>query len=399
MPIRPRLARRGWLHVDCVLVTLEREKQMETLGSITLGDLHLVSQTWRSRPEVQGDSHRALAHVVGLCIAKKYSLKLAGDAFDSTGPSAADVDAFRAQMDLMRQHDLPVFAIQGQHDKTIPPWCVAIHPWVQYVSGKVFEPLMGILTWAHDYVPAAALPDALACIPPNVTRVMLHQAARQVLSFPGAWNFDPAWLPEWVTVAILGDIHMPVEFVWGPKTAGYYTGSAHTLEMGEPWQKSVIVESMEKGFYEIRRELIPSRRYMPIAVATPEDIVAMSEKVNSIGLNDPIPPVFVVEYSTDFAVTDDHVQAALASRAARAGAAHGGRAYIWTIPTGGMRVDSAPEGEAKVDADLSTVLAACTPDGELHGFVYDLLTKSPTSQVIADMRKTMGVDAALGATN
>lgn len=326
---------------------------------------------------------------VSYCIQHQLSLQLGGDTLDSTNPSSEDVRVFREQMDRMEEAGLPVYAIQGNHDKTTPPWFLAIHPHVQHVHGSVYSPVKGLLMTAFDYMPANELREAVAQIPPTIHTVLLHQASRPIMDIPGAWNFDPAWLPEWVNTVFMGDIHMPTEFSWGPGTRGFYTGAGHVLALSEPWQTSMLDVRMNDGVMSVTRVPLPFRRYVRVSV---RDAAGLAEAVQAVkfeGINDEVPPVVVVEHAGV-----EGVQAAVAeAAAARVKSLVGPQlvCHVWCVPVGGSRIEGATPEAASTDADVGAVLATCTADGEMHAFVMDLLTKTPTSDVIKNMRVKMGV--------
>ena len=355
-----------------------------TNGTAILADSHLISQTWKMRPEIRGDSYRSLEFAVTHCIQNKLSLQLAGDTLDSASPSSDDVRVFREQMDRMQEAGLPVYAIQGNHDKTIPPWFTAIHAHVQHVHGCVYSPVKGLLMTAFDYMPANELKEAVAQITPTIHTVLLHQAARPIMDIPGAWNFDPAWLPEWVHTVFMGDIHMPVEFTWGEGKRGFYTGAGHVLALSEPWQTSFLDVRMNDGVMSVTRVPLPFRRYVRVSVRTDDELAAAVKTVKTVGADDAVPPVVVVEHA-GVAGVQDAVTAALAERKTQQAGCH-----AWYVPVGGSRMETEDAPEAQEDASLGEVLSQCTVDGEVHAFVMDLLTKTPTSDVIRTMRVKMG---------
>lgn len=358
-----------------------------TNGTAILADSHLISQTWRMRPEVQGDSYRSLTFAVTHCIQHQLSLQLGGDTLDSTSPSSDDVRVFREQMDRMEEAGLPVYAIQGNHDKTVPPWFLAIHPHVQHVHGSVYSPVKGLLMTAFDYMPANELREAVAQIPPTIHTVLLHQAARPIMDIPGAWNFDPAWLPEWVNTVFMGDIHMPAEFNWGPGTRGFYTGAGHVLALSEPWQTSMLDVRMNDGVMSVTRVPLPFRRYVRVSVRSDADMPAALHTIKTVGSTDEVPPVVVLEHA---GVAGIQEAAAAAATARKAAVASQPVCHVWYVPVGGSRIEGAAPEEVNTDADVGAVLATCTADGEMHAFVMDLLTKTPTSDVIKNMRIKMG---------
>ena len=323
---------------------------------------------------------------VSICIAKRLSLKLPGDIFDSTSPASMDALMFRLQMERMVAADLPVFAIQGNHDRTDPPWFCALSPHVQYVDGKVFEAAPGMRIMGFDYRAAGPLREILGTVPPDVSIVMLHQAARQIMDIPGAWNLDPDWAPEWVTDILIGDIHKPVDFSWRKGAKGRYPGSAHMLSIDEPWEKFMLEEHMVDGKLVTTRVPLPSRRYVRTSVRTDDELFEAGKLIREAGFEDEVAPVILIEHAGVKGVPK-YVSEAVEAR--RASGIKQPLCCAWPIPAGGVRVEQAPSRDIVADADVPTVLAQCTANGDMHMFIMDLLKNNAPAEVIRGLRTKM----------
>jgi DNA repair exonuclease SbcCD nuclease subunit len=293
-------------------------------------------------------------------------------------------------MDAMQAAGLPVYAIRGNHDNSTPPWFLAVHPHVQHVHGVVYEPVPGLKMTAFDYMEAHEIQEAVAQIPPEVSTVLLHQTARTVINVDNAWNFDPEWLPEWVTTVFMGHIHDPVEFSWREGTRGYYGGAGHVLALGEPWEVSMMEVRLDQGEPKVTRIPLPYRRYTRLLVTDDDTLAEAVELIKTVGADDEVPPVFAVGH----AGVDGVVAATEDAIAARKSKDIQQRdCYVWCAPTGSIRIDDDVVTPVMEDADIGEVLSTCTVDGELHAFVMELLTKPQTPDVIAAMRTKMGVEA------
>jgi len=366
---------------------------MTTKGTIVLGDLHLVSQTWRSRPEIQGDAYRSLKAAVAYCLQKRLSLCLAGDTFDSASPDAEDVLIFRTQIDLLEEAGLPVYAIQGNHDGGHVTWFGAVHSHIQHVHGKVFEPCEGLKVMGFDYMPASALEQQLGQVPADVKCLMLHQAARPVLSMPGAWNFDPEWVPHWVNRLLMGDIHIPTSFTWGKESLGnkgWYTGSAHMMKLDEPVQKCMLEVSVdENGDAQAQHIALPSRSYVTSRVTSDEEVSAVCEIIRSVGETDEVPPVVVVSH-TGVPGLLGAIDTALADRRATMTDEQQPACCVWVTADGNRAQVTDATQEVVEDQSIETVLAGLTVDAKMHEFVLQLLADHlEPVKVIAELRKDM----------
>ena len=109
---------------------------MKPLGDcamLHIADAHVKQHIWTSCREVVGDAQLALKKAAEA--AKEHScstLLLSGDVFDSTRPTAKDVDAV---VNLCKKFSRVLY-ITGTHDNTDPPWVSvvpnAVHLGVTY---------------------------------------------------------------------------------------------------------------------------------------------------------------------------------------------------------------------------------------------------------------------------
>lgn len=207
------------------------------------GDAHLSEYIWGKRPQIRGDAYHAFEQVVGHAVRLNVPLILAGDVFDTTNPTTADVHFFRIQMDHLRQAGVPVYHFQGNHDRRNLPWSDAIHSHPVYVGdGRPFS-LDGVSFRAFDYDSHDRIQtrvEMLASEPlPDV--LLLHQAAKQALKFDGAWNFDLQTVPQGIHTVILGDIHTPFAQRFREGCTAYYTSATHPRSDAEFGQKDTLV--------------------------------------------------------------------------------------------------------------------------------------------------------------
>ena len=102
------------------------------------------------KPKLRGDAYCAFFQLIDYCVRNLCPLCLAGDLFDSDRPSPMDLHVFVEGMLRMKAAGLAVYYIQGQHEFQLLSWAEAAHVDVQYVHGKVFEPLPGMVIAAGD---------------------------------------------------------------------------------------------------------------------------------------------------------------------------------------------------------------------------------------------------------
>jgi DNA repair exonuclease SbcCD nuclease subunit len=305
---------------------------MNVQGAVMAGDIHLKPQTWRSRPDIQGDAYNSLGQIIDYCIEHSRSLTLLGDVFNSSQPDSQDVAVFRQGLDRMHAAGLPVYAIQGQHDWSDPPWPIALagdRDLVQYVHGKVFEPLSGLPVYGLDRTSdEATVRTLLADIPPSVGAVAIHQLCREVFGLEGKWDFDTAWLPEHVNAVFAADYHEAVELKLTGTRRMWYTGSMYVTKIDEPFEKSFLDVTFD-GQYRVQRVPLRTRPFIRIAISSPGDLDAAVRQLSELQVEEsaagnwPVNrPVVVVDYLTSVREVESRVSAAV-----------GDRVSFWPRPT------------------------------------------------------------------
>ncbi len=88
-----------------------------------VADMHLTPLTWNDYPGMRGDAYFAWDQIVSWCIDNKpLALILGGDVFNRIRPDAESVIRFQEGISKLQEAGVAVLAIQGQHDRSDPPW-------------------------------------------------------------------------------------------------------------------------------------------------------------------------------------------------------------------------------------------------------------------------------------
>jgi DNA repair exonuclease SbcCD nuclease subunit len=199
---------------------------------------------------------------------------LAGDLFDVSKPPPEFVSLCRRAFTKCKEAEIPVKFLDGNHDKTPTHWGSAIHDWPDYVGdGRLFR-LGDHTAIASDYQLHDDIKAFIDSIPPEPDIAFLHQAARQALPFEGAWNCDLEWLPQTIKLAVLGDIHKPLDMPLSNGRMAYYTGASHPRDITQLEPKTFIVVNDDLS---ITRKPLVGRAISKFTCTSVEDI----EVVNS----------------------------------------------------------------------------------------------------------------------
>ena len=210
---------------------------MATPAFVFSADWHLCRSAWKSPRGITGDADFALAQVVDLCLDLGVPLLAGGDLFDSQEPDSEDVRVCHAQMARMRQAGLPVYFVQGQHERRPTPWMrAAADPWPIHLDRDSVQ--VGPFTVAGlDWQPAGQLKPYLEAMAGEAFDFLLcHQVWGDLMNRgPDQAEGMFADVPP-PTRILTGDFHKHVAL---PRALS--PGSLHMLSIDEPDQKAVFV--------------------------------------------------------------------------------------------------------------------------------------------------------------
>jgi len=262
-------------------------------------DLHLHPHAWASMPEVHGDAYRAFDQIVDFCVQTSdvHALILGGDVFD-TSPPADAVQHFLAGLERLKRGRVLVYAVQGQHGRSNPPW-TAIDPYIVHLQGQPITTLEGVCFTGFDQDTPVEIKRKLEELDPGVNMLILHQLCRGTvpdISDQQTWDLDPEWVPEHVKLVLLGDYHMLWEQRNSKGTQFCYPGSTAVQAIDEPDQKhffSILVDG--PGQFQVERVDIRGRVYTRMVIQVSE---ALESALTYIQQRSP-DEVVHIKYNTD----------------------------------------------------------------------------------------------------
>lgn len=214
---------------------------------IAMGDVHLDDLIWKRHREITGDSRLAFSTLVDRAIKHRIPLVIIGDLFDSSEPDPRLVRFFREEMVRCEKVDVPVYALQGNHDKRHgTPWYCACSPWPIHIGDGKPVTINGVRCVGFDYAVRDVIQQQLADLSARIDAgepapevLFLHQAVRQALRFEGAHNCDLDWIHPKIPLTVLGDIHKTIEMPT-PGGRAFYTGGSHPRSLEEIGPKSYL---------------------------------------------------------------------------------------------------------------------------------------------------------------
>ena len=313
-----------------------------------------------------------------------------GDIFNASRPDSLSVDILRSALEVMEYHKLPVYVIQGQHDRSTPPWPVALGAKnLSYVHKAPFQPIDGgPVFYGIDQCPVGAeLQETLNNLPSQVTGLIMHQLARQVFPLDGAWDFDSAWVPERIKHLYIGDYHVATDFEWSGGRA-YYSGSTYLCSTSEQVNKSFLHLTVDNGKIVTSRIPLKTRRYFKLTVEDEQGLARVVELLKQPVPADPVAsdhkPVLMLNYQVSVPKVMETVQPLI------------GNKYIyWPVPTSN-RIEWTREGLASETEVRHISMASCIgtflePASEAYAFTAELLADNDTETVLTRWRARKGI--------
>jgi DNA repair exonuclease SbcCD nuclease subunit len=184
-----------------------------------ISDSHLKAMLFVSQPLMVGDTYRALDSVVSDIIkdrTKEKAVIFCGDIFDTKTPAPDELSVFQRAVKSLRDSDIAVFGIDGNHDK--PTRNISIEDsdlpqsWLDVISGierldhKLVE-IFGTRLYGLDYVQGVEVYDNLAEVP-ACDILVIHQPLEAISPFE-AYTITPSDIPETVVRGVVaGHVHM-----------------------------------------------------------------------------------------------------------------------------------------------------------------------------------------------
>jgi len=364
-----------------VLPTTQVEPS-DALAFIALGDIHLDSTIWRRYRQIQGDAFVGFTSFINTAIRLRIPAVILGDLFDSVDPEPDLVRYFREEMDRCRDNQIPVYAIQGNHDKRPSPWYTSVHNWPQHIGDGVQVEIGGVSVVGFDYAPLTVIRKQLEDLGAKRNKpqaVFLHQCVRQTISFEGAWNCDLEWVPPEIPLILMGDIHIPVSYVIRPNQRAYYTGPSHARDISQIGDKSATLVYRD---LQVMRVPIAHRRIAKFVILTPEGVGEAAEWLRmALATPQPLPPVAWIYHTVDTTAP----LAALAND-------YDGRAIVVIEPAKLTGTILDEEVVVTVDQLLSkesliAKLANPETEPEIYAFVLELAKNQNVGEILMSVRE------------
>lgn len=296
--------------------------------AVLSADWHLCRSAWTWR-RVRGDADFALEQTVDASLALGVPLIAAGDLFDDVHPGAEDVAAVRRQLGRMAAAGLPVYYVQGQHDRSPLPWLDAVAESVVHLDRRGVR-LGGLRVVGLDWQPGSRLAEAVAAVAPGADVLVCHQVWSEFMgsaaTAAGRTEGNLADVP--CPLIVTGDYHChfwrDVPTPGGGAVRAISPGAPHRLAIDEGDAFGVFVLADDGTLVDWPLAARPAIRHV---IAHETDLVrwldggldsALADAASyaeAAGLPTEVrPPLVRVQHPADLAGAADRLEAAVSGR-------------------------------------------------------------------------------------
>ena len=209
-------------------------------------DLHLEDGAWSSRPGIYGDSYYSFEQIVDYCIEDRLPLILGGDVLEKKSNSARPIAKLFEGLSRMRDANVPVYYIQGNHEyDRNAPWLSA-HDWPIHMHEASFY-INSVKVAGFDWLPRGDIQEAFTRVPQNTDILITHQVWKDFMGNLGRTDCELTDIHHVQTI-LNGDFHVT-------KTVTSANAQGKTVTMLSPGSTCMqdMSESPEKFFFVIGR--------------------------------------------------------------------------------------------------------------------------------------------------
>lgn len=265
-----------------------------------IADSHCALRGMRSEIPLE-DTLQPLRAAVAHCLLKSLPLVIGGDLYDTNAPPARLVFQVNKILGQLREKHLPIYLIQGNHDKDPEtPWGSLVEG-VQHIHQQLVD-IGGLKVYGLDFAPATHITQQIQQIP-KCDVLVLHQALKQGLGFEGAWNCDLDWVnPELCADVLLGDLHNAREelFSTDKKVRGLYPGVQYMTTVDAPRDPSfIVVTGKTGGHLDYQRVALPCRPFYTVELQKNQDVGDFVEHLKAQASEVPVRAIVHVKYPAD----------------------------------------------------------------------------------------------------
>ena len=231
-------------------------------------DCHLAVRAINKHRNMMWDAHTSFDEIVNYCINHDLPLVLGGDTFDSRKPDSSSVIFFQKQITKMEAMGLPVYFIQGNHDRLHTPW-LEVSSWPTHIHNKPIK--IGSHRLAGmDWTPVDQVQEEVKCATSagleELPDVFIGHQVWKEFNYGAQEMSLAADIPGWIQLALVGDYHKYEDRLIGNGPTDEHKlhvispGSIALQSIDEPEHKHFIVVHDDLAVKRVRLQTRPVYR-------------------------------------------------------------------------------------------------------------------------------------------
>lgn len=207
-----------------------------------------------------------------------------GDLLDVTRPGSAAVVELGKIHQFLAQHEIPMYLVQGNHDKSDPPWFelfdTSSRGGIKLLNGAVVKETLSdnngtsttVKITGYDETPREKLKAALEAAP-QADILLLHAATKEFFSFPTERTFcvKEDVPKDKYKLIVVGDIHVSESKVIGKSTC-LSPGAIEVGERAEARKKYFWTYTMKGKTWIEDRVRINVRNTIDLKILSEDDV-------------------------------------------------------------------------------------------------------------------------------
>lgn len=258
---------------------------------VETSDWHTQVRASGKHPEMAGDANYSLEQIVDKCLELKQTtgeevvLIGAGDLIDTPDPTPQTQVRTHAQFDRLAGAGIPLYHIQGQHERDMIIPRLAAHPWPQWINKKRVVLPGGFVIYGLDWQPIGVLQEELAKIPPDTNMLVAHQVWKEQMPPVAASEGSFTEVPH-VQYILTGDLHKHQTTPYmitrpdGTMAGGLAIspGSIAMQAVDEPPAKLIYLMHVTPAAVELTEHPLRTRSFCSATLITEEDFVVFRDQ-------------------------------------------------------------------------------------------------------------------------
>jgi hypothetical protein len=211
---------------------------------IFTADCHLCLRNVKMHRNMTKDSLISFCQIISLCIENNADLVIGGDLFDAKTPESEAILNYKDMAEQLLRAGLSIYFVQGQHERSNPPWALSGNISDDFVSGQVrhldnkkFVLSDGTSITGLDWRRSQEWSESVGTVP-SADVFVGHQVWKDFNY--GAPEASLSDLEGRFPLILIGDYHIQFEKIIGDSTA-YLPGSISMMSIDEEIEKSVLL--------------------------------------------------------------------------------------------------------------------------------------------------------------